>query len=68
MVRWNNLKLNVENMKQMTENKKIEDKKAYKHIRRGYHNKLEFTKKNYLNIKIDEFNGNGKSYLGYCMT
>ena len=37
--------------------KKIEDKEAYKQIRRGYHNELEFAKKNYLNRKIEEFNG-----------
>ena len=38
----------------------IEDKKAYEWIRRGYHNKLEFAKKNYLNRKIEEFKGDGK--------
>ena len=40
--------------------KKIEDKEAYKQIRRGYNNKLEFAKKNYLNMKIGEFKGNGQ--------
>ena len=42
--------------------KNTEDKSAYKHVRRNYHNKLEFTKKN-LNLKMQEFKGNGKSYL-----
>ena len=40
--------------------KKKEDKEAYRQIRRGYHNKLEFAKKNYLNMKIEEFKGDGK--------
>ena len=34
----------------MAESKKIEDKETYKHVRRGYHNKLEFTQKNFLII------------------
>ena len=37
--------------------KKMEDKEAYKQIKRGYCNKLEFAKKNYLNIKIEECKG-----------
>ena len=42
--------------------KRIEDKEAYMQIRRGYHNKLEFAKKNYLNMKIEVFKGDGKGY------
>ena len=38
---------------------KMEDKEAYLQIRRGYHNKLEFAK-NYLNMKKEEFKGDGK--------
>ena len=38
----------------------LEDKEAYRQIRRGYHNKLQFAKKNYLNMKIEGFKGNGK--------
>ena len=38
----------------------MEDVEAYKQIRRGYHNKLEFAKKNYLNRKTEEFKGDGK--------
>ena len=47
----------------MAENKKkkIEDKEAYRQIRRGYYNILEFAKKNYLDMKIEEFKGNGKN-------
>ena len=41
--------------------KKIRDKEAYKQTRRSYHNKLEFAKKNYLNMKIEEFKGDEKS-------
>ena len=37
---------------------------AYKHVRRSYHNKLEFTKNNHLNLKIKEFKGNGKKLFG----
>ena len=45
----------------MAENKKkIGDKKAYRQIRKGYHNRLEFAKRNYLNMKIEKFKGNGK--------
>ena len=44
----------------MAQNKNIEDKEAYRQIRRGYHNKLEFAKKSYLNRKIVEFKGDGK--------
>ena len=40
--------------------KKTEDKEAYRQIRKGYHNKLKFVKKNYLNMKIEEFKGDGK--------
>ena len=44
----------------MVEKNKIGDKEAYRQVRRGYHNKLEFAKKNYLNMKIEEYKGNGK--------
>ena len=46
--------------KKWLKTKKIEGKEAYKQIRRGYHNKLEFAKKNYLNRKIEEIKGDGK--------
>ena len=47
--------------KKRLKTKKIDDKESCKQIRRGYHNKLEFAKKNYLNRKIEEFKGDGKS-------
>ena len=48
----------------MIETKRIQDKEAYRQIKRCYHMKLEFAEKNYLNIKIEKFKGNGKSYYG----
>ena len=39
--------------------KNIEDKETYRKIRRGYHNKLQFVKKNYLNRRIENFKGDG---------
>ena len=45
----------------MAENQKwLEDKEANRQVRRSYHSKQEFTKKNYLNKKIEKFKGNGK--------
>ena len=42
-------------------NKKEEEKEAYEKIRRGYHSKLELTKKSYLKMKIQSNKDNEKS-------
>ena len=48
--------------------KTLEDKEADKQVRKDYHNKLKFIKKNYLNQKIGKFKGNGKNIDILCMT
>ena len=46
--------------KKWLKQKKIEDKEAYRQIRRGYRNNLDFAKKDYLNMTIEKFKGDGK--------